>query len=181
MLRGPFGNPFPLEYMKNKNITLIAGGCGLAPIKSLLEYLIKYKKNYGHIQLFYGVNNEKEISYKKDLNNAKKDVEQITTVAKPSAKYHGNIGYIDKYINKNTIIKNTVAILCGPPAMYKSVIKKLISAGVTVDDIFVQLERKMHCGVGLCQHCTCGSKYVCKDGPAFSYREILKMDKLGDI
>ena len=180
-LRGPYGKSFPIDKMKGKNIALVAGGCGLAPIKGLLEYLIKNSNDFANIQLFYGVNSPKEISYKKDLLSMKKKIELIIAVANPDAHYHGNVGFVDKFITKNTILKNTVAILCGPPPMYQAVIKKIMGCGVTVDDIYVQLERRMHCGVGLCQHCTCGTKYVCKDGPAFSYREILKMDKLGEL
>lgn len=174
-IRGPYGNGFPLEKMKGKNITLIAGGCGLAPIKSALEYLYRKKSYYGHIQLLYGVNTTHDIAYKKDLSKMGDNIELIYTIAKPNKSYRGNIGYVDSLIDKNTIKKNSVAILCGPEIMYKNVITKLISLGLNPEDIYLQYERRMHCGVGKCQHCTCGDKYVCQDGPVFTYKQVLKM------
>ena len=175
-LRGPYGKSFPFEKLKGKNIALAAGGCGLAPIKSALEYLVKNQNDYGQIQLFYGVNTPSEISYKSDLARLKNKAEILISVAKPNKNYRGNVGFVDKLISKQTILKNSAAILCGPPQMYDNVTKKLIGAGLNIDDIYLQLERRMNCGMGLCQHCTCDTKYVCLDGPAFSYREILKMN-----
>lgn len=174
MIRGPYGNGFDFEKLKNKNITLIAGGCGLAPIKSALEYLYRHSSNYKHIQLFYGVNTPIDFAYKTDLKSKTKKIEILYTVANPSKSYRGNIGFIDKLIDKNTIKKNSSAILCGPPQMYTNAIKKLLSFGLRPEEIFLQLERRMHCGTGHCQHCTCGDKYVCLDGPVFSYKQLLK-------
>lgn len=176
MLRGPYGNGFDFTKMKNKNIILIAGGCGLAPIKSALEYLYRHSSSFRNIQLFYGVNTPNDFAYKNDLKSKTKKIEILFIVAKPSKSYRGNVGFIDKLIDKNTIKNNSSAILCGPPQMYDNTIKKLISLGLRPEDIFLQLERKMHCGIGQCQHCTCGDKYVCLDGPVFSYKQLLRLD-----
>lgn len=172
--RGPYGNGFPFQNLSKRNILLIAGGCGLAPIKSALEFLHKNKKYFGNIQLFYGVNTISEIAFKKDLKKLKNDFEILISVINPPKKYSGNIGYLDSLISKSTVKQNSVAILCGPPLMYQNVVKKLLNFGITKRDIYLQLERKMYCGLGLCQHCTCGDKYVCKDGPVFSYEELEK-------
>lgn len=174
LIRGPYGKSFPFEELKHKNIALIAGGCGLAPLKGALEYFYKNYKDYKQLQLFYGVGTPEEIAYKKSLEAKKDRVELLITVSNPNKNYKGNIGFIDKLISRNTILKHTAAILCGPPAMYTGVIKKLISLKVSSENIYVQLERRMHCGVGLCQHCTCGEKYVCTDGPIFRYDRIEK-------
>lgn len=175
-LRGPYGKGFPFEKFKGRNITLVAGGCGLAPIKSGLEYLVNDYKDFGQIQLYYGTNTPAEISYKSRLNMLKNKAEIIVTVATPDNTYKGNVGFVDKLISRETILDNPVVILCGPPQMYENVIKKLICLGVNIDDIYVQLERRMVCGMGKCQHCTCGVKYVCLDGPLFSYKETLLMN-----
>lgn len=174
LIRGPYGNGFPFEKMKDKNISLIAGGCGLAPIKSALEYLYRKKSYFGQIQLFYGTNTPEDMAYNKSLAKMKNKIEIITTVSKASKSYRGNIGFVDKLIDKNTIKKNSIAILCGPEIMYKNIIKKLIPLGLNPEDIYLQYERRMHCGIGKCQHCTCGDKYVCTDGPVFTYKQILK-------
>lgn len=173
-IRGPYGNGFTLEKFKNKNITLIAGGCGIAPLASALEYLYKNYKSYKNIQLFYGVNTYKDLSLKKEISSKKDRIEILFTIAKPHKGYKGNVGFITSLINKNTILKNTIAIICGPSAMYEKVISNLIGSGVKINDIYLQLERRMHCGVGLCQHCTCGKKYVCTDGPVFCYQDLLQ-------
>lgn len=176
LARGPYGNGFDLQKLKGKNVALIAGGCGLAPIKSAMEYLYRKSSYYGQIQLFYGVNTIRDFAYKKDILSKSDKIEIIYTVAKSDKSYRGNIGFVDKLIDKNTIKKNSVAILCGPEIMYRGVIEKLISLGLNPEDIYLQYERRMHCGTGTCQHCVCGDKYVCLDGPVFTYKQILKMD-----
>lgn len=172
-IRGPYGNGFNLEKHKNKNIALIAGGCGIAPLNSALEYLYKNYNHYKNIQLFYGVNKYEDLIFKKEIIAKKNKIEFLYTVKTPNKKYNGNVGLITSLINKNTIKKNTVIFLCGPSIMYKSIISKLIGLGIEINDIYIQLERRMHCGIGLCQHCTCGKKYVCTDGPVFSYKQLL--------
>lgn len=174
-LRGPFGNGYNLDNFKGKNLLFIAGGCGLAPIKAGLEYVIKYKNRFGQIQLFYGVNTQDEIAYKKDLRRLGKDAEILIAVACPNKKWCGNTGFITNLIDKNTLKHNSIAFLCGPEVMYKNVINKLLKFGLTEKDIYVSLERRMRCGIGLCQHCTCGTKYVCVDGPVFRYDELRSM------
>lgn len=182
-LRGPFGNGYPFDEVyteksrstQGKNLLFIAGGCGLAPIKAGLEYAVRYKNKFNNIQLFYGVNTQDEIAYRKDLRRLGKDAEILIAVACPNKKWCGNTGFITNLIDKNTIKQNTIAFLCGPPVMYKAVIDKLLKLGIFEKDIYVSLERRMRCGIGLCQHCVCGTKYVCKDGPVFRYDEVLKM------
>lgn len=173
LIRGPYGNGINFKKLEKKNISLMAGGCGLAPINSILEYLYKKSSNFGQIQLFYGVNTTKDFTLTKQLNSKKNKIEIIKTVAKNEKGYRGNIGFIDRLIDSSTIKKNTIAILCGPPAMYKPIINKLLKLGVKEYDIYLQLERKMHCGVGTCQHCTCGTKRICQDGPIFTYKQLL--------
>lgn len=173
-IRGPYGNGFDFDRLKGKNIALIAGGCGLAPLMSALEYLYRKNSGFGQIQLFYGVDRPNEFAYQNEIQAKKDRIEIIFTVAKPNKTYKGNVGFIDKLIDKNTIKNNTAAIACGPPLMYQSITKKLLSLGVKPKNIYYQLERRMHCGIGICQHCTCGDKYVCLDGPVFSYKELLK-------
>lgn len=173
--RGPYGNGFPVSEWKKKNITLVAGGTGIVPIKALLDYIEKHKNDFGQIQLLYGAKTPAEILFPEELKQAQKFAEIMLTAEKCPKSWSGNIGLVTCLITLKTIlVENTVAVLCGPPIMYKVVIKKLKKLGFEDKDIFLSLERRMRCGVGKCQHCTCGNNYVCLDGPVFRYDETLK-------
>lgn len=183
-LRGPYGNGYPFDKVyteqgrstQGKNLLFIAGGCGLAPVKAGIEYAARHKNKFNNIQLFYGINTTDEIAYKSDLRRLAKNAEILIAVAKPTKKWSGNTGLVINLINKNTIHSNSVVFLCGPPVMYKAVIDKLLKLGLKGKDIYVSLERRMRCGIGICQHCTCSTKYVCKDGPVFRYSELRSMN-----
>lgn len=176
-IRGPYGNGFDFNKFNKKNIVLISGGCGLAPIKSCLEKLYKTSSRFGQIQLFYGIKTIKDFAFKSEIKSMEDKIEFLFTVEKPEKNYRGNIGIVDHLIDQNTIKQNSVAVLCGPSQMYKKVVPKLINLGLSPKDIFIQYERKMSCGVGHCEHCTCGDKHVCTDGPVFTYKQILTMNE----
>lgn len=175
-LRGPFGNGFPVSQWKKQNITLFAGGTGIVPIKALIDYLSEQKKYFGEIQILYGAKEQKQIFFQKELISCRKFADVMFTVEKFDKNWEGNTGLITSLITPKTInSKNCIAALCGPPIMYKFVIEKLKKIGFKDKDIYISLERRIRCGVGKCQHCTCGDKYVCLDGPVFRYDEVLKM------
>lgn len=172
-IRGPYGNGFPLPMIKGKNLIVIAGGCGLAPMRSIIDYHIDNKNFFSNLQILYGARSPQDILYQNEMTTWQKKAEVIVTVDKPDKSWRGNSGLITNLINSKIIdAKNSAVIICGPPIMYENVIKKLLESGFLDTDIFVSLERNMQCGVGICQHCTCGDKYVCTDGPVFSYNQI---------
>jgi len=174
-IRGPYGNGFPIESWRKKNIIMVAGGTGIVPIKALMDYLSKNSYKFGEIQLLYGARFPEGIFFQKELSACEKFSEIILTVEKSYKNWQGNIGMVTNLITEKTVFAdNSVAILCGPPIMYRFVIEKLKKLGFNNKDIYISLERRMRCGVGKCQHCTCGDKYVCLDGPIFSYEEVLK-------
>ncbi len=166
-LRGPYGNGFP--QIKDKNLLLIGGGLGLIPLRPLI--LASGEKNQ-KIQVFYGARHTKDLIFKNEYKLWEKSVDLYLTLDKECPGWKGHIGLITTLFDDTKIIENAVAILCGPPVMYKFVLEKLKEANFADSDIFLSLERRMHCGIGVCQHCTIGSKYVCKDGPIFRYDEI---------
>jgi len=171
--RGPYGNGFPMEKMAKRNIALVAGGLGLVPLRPLIQLLCNRPAEFGKIQLFSGSREEKSLLFKNEYKIWQKNIELNLTLDAASADWNGNIGIVTKLFDKIPLVKNPAVIMCGPPAMFSPVIEKLKKKKVAESDIYVLLERRMHCGLGICQHCVLvNGKYVCKDGPVFNYAEI---------
>lgn len=178
-IRGPYGNGFPIDKFKGKNILIITGGCGLAGLRSIIYYIKENSSNFGNIQIFYGTKTTEDILFKDEIKLWRKFAEVLITIEKPTKSWRGNTGLITNLITTTTInTVNSLALLCGPPIMFAKVSEKLLKLGFAKDNIYASLERNMRCGVGVCQHCTCGEKYVCKDGPVFNLDEI---EKMGDF
>lgn len=171
--RGPYGNGFPVSKLSKRNLLLIAGGVGLAPIRPLIQIAVNYPNEFGKIQLFSGSREEKSLLFKNEYAVWQKNIELNLTLDIADENWNKNIGIITALFDKVAINKNPIAIICGPQIMYPSVIKKLLKKKIAKSDIYIMLERRMHCGVGICQHCVLvNGKYVCKDGPVFNYTEI---------
>ncbi|MFA4888143.1 MAG: FAD/NAD(P)-binding protein [Candidatus Omnitrophota bacterium] len=174
-LRGPYGNAFPFEEIKGKNIYFIAGGIGLAPLRSLINMVFDNRKDFKHIKLLYGAKTPDELCFKDELDTWKKvpDTEVWMTVDKPCDGWGCRIGVVTE-LWKDTDVhpENAVSIVCGPPIMMKFVTMKLVESGFKDKDITVTLERYMKCGIGKCGHCNIGGKFVCVDGPVFSYEQV---------
>ena len=172
-VRGPFGNGFPLSAMKKKDVMIIGGGVGLAPLRSLIYYLLANREKYCDLKLLYGARTSDDILFKDEMKNW--DMEVCLTVDRATEGWTGNVGLVTTLF-KWTEIKpeNTVAVICGPPIMIKVVSDELLKMDFPEDRIIVSLERLMKCGMGICGHCNIGAKYVCKDGPIFAYGETMK-------
>jgi len=174
-IRGPYGNGFPLDFFKGKDVVMASGGCGIPPIASLIEYFIKNRKKFGRLYLLYGAANPNEILIKNKITEWQKAVKILLTVDKPSPGWKGYTGLVTDLIKEIEINPlDAVAAMCGPGPMTAAVEKILKPLGIADRRIFVSDERKMHCGLGKCQHCTTGDKYVCLDGPVFNYDQIDK-------
>lgn len=180
-IRGPYGKGYPMEEFENRNIVLISGGCGLAPLKSLIEYVINKRGCYNNLTLLYGAKTPQDILYEKEISKWKKmkNFDIHLTVDKADEKWKGNVGVVTKLINKVKSFENSSVCICGPPIMIKFTIPELKKMGIGEEDIFVSLERKMQCGLGLCCHCNINDVYVCKDGPVFRYWDIKDLGELG--
>lgn len=172
-VRGPFGRGFPMKKINNRNLLLIGGGCGSVTLRSLiLDHLDGKLNPKNQVQVFYGCLNEKSLQFKNEYRLWKKKVDLNIILDKSSAAWKGEKGLITKLFESSRLLPKPVAILCGPPVMYKFVIAELKKLNIPDEDIYVSLERRMSCGIGTCQHCCVGSKYACKDGPVFSLAEI---------
>ncbi len=176
-IRGPFGNGFDVEALKGKDLLFIAGGLGIAPLRSLINYVFDNRKDFGRVFLLYGCKEPKEMLFGDELAmiTSRENVEFKPTVnwCPENEVWNGNIGVITTLIPQVSFDpEKTIALLCGPPVMYKFVISDLKKRNVPDDHIIMSLERRMKCGVGKCGHCQINQIYVCKDGPVFNYSKI---------
>jgi len=175
-VRGPFGNGFPMEEFSDRNILLIGGGCGFVAMRSfILDHKLGKFNKKNKLQVFYGCLNEENILFSDEQKNWKKQVDYRIALMKPSSKWKGIKGVVTKIFEKVKIVEDAVAVVVGPPVMYKFVIEELVKNNIKDSDIYLSLERKMYCGEGVCQHCAIGPYYVCKDGPVFSYDQLKKI------
>lgn len=176
-LRGPYGNTFPIDQWKGKNIIFIAGGIALPPMRSVIWSCLDNRKDYKDISIFYGARTVNDLVYKHELEEWKErpDVNLYTTVdpGGETPEWKGEIGFIPSIVDKiSPKAENTIAVVCGPPIMIKNTFPVLKKLGFEDDAIYTTLENRMKCGVGKCGHCYVGKVCVCKDGPVFSLSQL---------
>jgi sulfhydrogenase subunit gamma (sulfur reductase) len=177
-IRGPFGKGFPVSVLEGNDLILIAGGLGLAPLRSLINFVIDNRRDFGSVTILLGCNSPKNIPFGDEIELWSKriDVNFSCTVDKADPDWKGNVGVITTLIPGVTLdAPRTFAIAVGPPIMYKYVITELINKGIPEDQILVSLERHMKCGLGKCGHCQIHNVYCCQDGPVFKYSRIKKL------
>ena len=174
-IRGPFGNGFPFEEIKGKNIIYVAGGIGLIPLRSSIVHVLQHKKEFGRVLVLHGARTPDDLMYKENLKEWQSfpGFETYITVDVGAPGWTGEVGFVHTLFDKaNLPVENTVAFVCGPPVMFNTVIGELMKRGLRDDCIISTLERHMKCGVGKCQHCAIGRTLVCTDGPVYTYRQI---------
>jgi sulfhydrogenase subunit gamma (sulfur reductase) len=174
-LRAPLGNWFPYESMKGKKILFIGGGIGLAPLRTLILYMLDNRSDYEDITIIYGARTPPDLCYKDELKEweSRNDVELILTVDAEFPGWEKRIGFVPTVLNEVAPSpENRIAITCGPPIMIKFVLQNLAKLGFRDEQVVTTLEARMKCGIGLCGRCNIGPKYICKDGPVFSLSEL---------
>jgi sulfite reductase subunit B len=178
-IRGPFGNGFPIQTLKGKDILFVAGGIGLFPLRSLINYVLDNRKDFGEVNTLFGCRSPQERLFIGQLQewNTCKDMCFLETVDRCSDdSWTGNVGVITTLFPKVSFDPaKTYAIVVGPPIMYRFVIAECLKKGLAEDHIIMSLERRMKCGVGKCGHCCIGVAYVCVDGPVFTYQQIKRL------
>lgn len=172
LARGPFGNGFDIDAFAHKNLLIIGGGCGFVPLRPLIEDFNAGKILARDLQIFYGCLNEQTILFKNEHAGWNRHARLSVILDKPSPKWRGEKGLVTDLIKKREIAKDTAVVMVGPPIMYKFALKELVKKGIKAENIWLSLERKMYCGLGVCQHCAIGKYYVCKDGPVFTYAQL---------
>jgi len=179
-LRGPYGNFFPLDAMRGRNIVFIAGGIGLAPVRCVIWNALDLRNEFKDITIIYGARSVDDLVYKRELEDwqSMRDVKTVVTVdpGGENPDWKGEIGFVPTIVEKVAPSgENSVAVVCGPPIMIKYTLPILLRLGFTGDSIITTLENRMKCGCGKCGRCNIGSVYVCKDGPVFSYTQLQQL------
>jgi NAD(P)H-flavin reductase len=174
-VRGPFGVPWPIDQAQGRDVVIVAGGIGLAPLRPALYELLHNRTAYRNVVLLYGTRSPRDILYRRELERwrARFDVEVHVTVDRSLPTWHGNVGVVTTLIHKAPFTPRTaLAMICGPEVMIRFTCLELQRRGVATADIYVSMERNMKCAIGLCGHCQVGPVFVCKDGPVFPYDRI---------
>jgi sulfhydrogenase subunit gamma (sulfur reductase) len=174
-IRGPFGRGFPIEEMRGKDLLFAPGGIGLFPLRSLINQVLDERGDFGRVVILCGARCPAELLFRDELDawDARDDVEFHVTVDRAEGDWDGNVGVITTLFPRVTVDpRNTIAVTCGPPIMYRFVLVEMLGKGIPEDQIYLSLERRMRCGVGKCGHCQINDLYCCREGPVFSYDQI---------
>jgi sulfite reductase subunit B len=179
-IRGPYGNGFDLDCFKGRDVLFVCAGIGLAPLKSLIDYTIACREDFGRLIILYGTRHPSLILFREEIALWEKrdDVEFHMTVDRPDDKWKGNVGVITTLIPPLKLdVERTVAAVVGPPVMYKFALMALKSKRIADENIHLSLERRMKCGVGKCGHCQINGVYVCQEGPVFKYPSVKNLQE----
>ena len=175
-VRGPYGNHFPVEdKLKGKNLLFIAGGIGLAPLRSVINYCRDKRSEYGNIDIVYGSRSADDlVDYQEIIDEWEKTegVNVHLTIDREQEGWDGHVGFVPNYVKELNLSVDSTVLICGPPIMIKFTLAGLQELGFKKEQVYTTLELRMKCGVGKCGRCNVGSKYVCKDGPVFPAEEV---------
>ena len=175
-LRGPYGNGFPVETdFKGKDLVFIAGGIGLAPLRSVINYVRHYRANYGTVDIVYGSRSKEDlVDYQEIIDEwCKEDgINVHLTIDREQPEWNGHVGFVPNFVKELNFDTNKTAVLCGPPIMIKFTLAGLQELGFGKDQIYTTLEMRMKCGIGKCGRCNLGDKFICKDGPVFRFDQL---------
>ena len=176
-VRGPYGRHFPVDdELAGKNLVFVAGGIGLAPLRSVINYVRDNRDKYGRVDIIYGSRSKEDLVYYDEIVNEwmnTPDFHVHLTIDREQENWDGHVGFVPNYIAEvglNPV--NTCALMCGPPIMIKFSLPNLLKAGFDKTQIFTTMELRMKCGIGKCGRCNIGNKYVCKDGPVFRFDQL---------
>jgi len=174
-IRGPFGRGFPTQILEGNDLLFVAGGLGVVPLRSLINFVIDNRRDFGKVNILLGCKTPKDMLFSDEIQQwwERLDVNFNCTVDRSDPDWKGNVGLITGLIPGVSLDPTrTFAVVCGPPIMYKFVIQELLKKNIPERQIILSLERHMKCGVGKCGHCQIGEYYCCQDGPVFTYEEI---------
>ena len=175
-VRGPYGNNFPVDTeLKGKNLLFIAGGIGLAPLRSVINYVIDNRQDYGTVDILYGSRSADDLVGLDEIQNVWMNTPGINvhlTIDREQEGWDGHVGFVPSYLRELEFSNDKTVLVCGPPIMIKFVLQGLQEMGFTKEQVYTTLELRIKCGVGKCGRCNIGSNYVCKDGPVIRFDEI---------
>ena len=178
-IRGPFGVPWPLEQIESspqqRDVIIVAGGIGLAPLRSLITHLIQHRRQVGRVSVLVGARTAADLLYADQYDSwRQQELSVETTIDRASPHWKGHVGVVTLLIERLSIARpeSTLVMTCGPEVMMRYVAQSAMHRGIPEKNIWVAMERNMNCAIGLCGHCQLGPEFICKDGPVFPYDSI---------
>ncbi len=174
-VRGAYGKPWPLKEARGKDVIIVAGGIGLAPLRPAIYHILRHRGDYGRLVIMYGARSPRDLLYRKELQawSYLPDTQVLSTVDYGGVSWRGQVGVVTtlfRYVRLHSA--NSVALMCGPEIMMRYVVRELAARGVPPESTYLSMERNMKCAVGFCGHCQFGPYFACKDGPVFSYPQL---------
>ena len=176
-IRGPYGRPFPVDdELKGRDLLFIAGGVGLAPLHSVINYVLDKRDSYGKVDVVYGSRSKEDLLDLEEIQtrwmDPKNDIDVHLTIDRAQEGWDGHVAFVPTYVKELGFDPNKTVLVCGPPIMIKFVLQALTELGFEKTQIYTTMELRMKCGVGKCGRCNIGDKYVCKDGPVFRFDQL---------
>ncbi len=176
-IRGPYGKPFPVDdELKGRDLLFIAGGVGLAPLHSVINYVLDKRDSYGKVDVVYGSRSKEDLLDLEEIQtrwmDPKNDIDVHLTIDRAQEGWDGHVAFVPTYVKELGFDPNKTVLVCGPPIMIKFVLQALTELGFVKTQIYTTMELRMKCGIGKCGRCNIGDKYVCKDGPVFRFDEL---------
>ena len=174
-VRGPFGSQWPVDAAAGRDVIIIAGGIGLAPLRPVVYQILRHRAKYGNVALLYGARTPSDLLYAKELEQwrGRFDVDVQVTVDRADASWRGTVGVVTTFIPRLRFDpSDAVAMICGPEIMMRFAVQELEEREIQGENIYISMERNMKCAVGFCGHCQFGPAFICKDGPVFSYASV---------
>ena len=176
-IRGPYGKPFPVDdALLGKDLLFIAGGVGLAPLHSVINYVLDNREKYGKVDIVYGSRSKDDLLDLPEIQSSwmdpKSKMNVHLTIDRPQDGWDGHVAFVPTYVKELEFTPDKTVLVCGPPIMIKFVLQALTELGFEKTQIYTTMELRMKCGVGKCGRCNIGDKYVCKDGPVFRFDEL---------
>lgn len=178
-LRGPYGNGFPVDTdFKGKDLVFVAGGIGLAPLRSVINYVRHYRENYGQVDIVYGSRSKQDLVDFQEIIDEwcqEPGINVHLTIDREQPDWDGHVGFVPNYVKELGFDTSRTVVMCGPPIMIKFTLAGLEELGFRRDQVYTTFELKMKCALGKCGRCNIGDKYVCKDGPVF------RLDQMSEL
>lgn len=174
-VRGPYGRPWPMDIAEGRDVILVSGGIGFAPVRPVIYQIVNHRGRYGRFAVLYGTRTPDDILYERELTRWRShfDVELSVTLDHGLGEWHGNVGVVTQLISRLALDpSNTIALICGPEVMMRFTVQALAIHGLSPDLMYVSMERNMKCGIGLCGHCQVRGEFICRSGPVYRYSEV---------
>ena len=182
-IRGPYGNGWPVEEARRRDVVVITGGLGCAPVVGLINYIFRRREEYGELHILHGVKTPNDLLYRERFDEWRRAprTRVYLTTDQPDKSWHYKIGVVTELFDELKVPASSIVMLCGPEVMMRMAAHSLQAKGITDDAIFLSMERRMECAVGLCGHCQYREHFVCKNGPIFSYRTVKELFRVPNL